>query len=59
MGKQGSHKGYTSVNRVDHGVFDGETLGAPWGVKRAVREKFSNFTLHQNYFWESSINYLK
>ena len=39
--------------------FDGETLGAPWGVKRAVKDKFSKFILHQNYFWESNINYLK
>ena len=24
--------------------FDGETLGSPWGVKKAVKEKFTNFT---------------
>ena len=39
--------------------FDGVTLGAPWGVKKAVREKFKKFILHQNYFWESNINCLK
>mgnify|MGYP001227466759 CR=1 FL=1 len=39
--------------------FDGETLGSPWGVKKAVKEKFTNFTIHQNYFWESNIQNLK
>ena len=39
--------------------YDGEILGTPWGVKKAVNDKFNKFKLHYNYFWESDLNNLK
>ena len=39
--------------------YDGEILGTLWGVKQAVKDKFRNYKLHYNYFWESDIDNLR
>ena len=39
--------------------YDGYTLNTPWGVKKAVKKKFSKFKVHYNYIWESSEKYYK
>ena len=39
--------------------YDGEILGTPWGVKQAVKDKFRNYKLHYNYFWESDMDNLR
>lgn len=39
--------------------YNGYTLNTPWGVKKAVKKKFSNFKVHYGYIWESSKKYYK
>ncbi len=36
---------------------DGITVETKWGVKRAVKEKFSFYKVHYDWFWESHKKY--